>query len=209
LQISVNSLGMLYYFARMAEQLDVSSLDTIVEFGGGYGCLCRVFQELLPRRPAYVIVDLPEMLALQYVFLRASAPQYRIVPHTSAPTRIEAGTINLVPVHLAPLLSIRPDLFVSTFAISETPQRVQDDIARQGFFHAKATYLAGQETDAQLWRHIGLESSQALHRAVHDNFSHVRIQPFHYASAWELFASQPKTVLHSSTEWNSRCEAER
>jgi putative sugar O-methyltransferase len=193
LQISANSLGMLYYFARIAEAGGLESLHTIAEFGGGYGCLCRVFLELLPRPPTYIIIDLPEMLALQYVFLKASSPQYKIVPHTAAPLRIEPGAVNLVPVHLVDSVSTRPDLFVSTFALSETPWKLQEKVARGGFFGSKSVYLVGQETTTEFWQYAALDSPQALHRAVHDCFGQVRLQPYHFACAWELFASQPKS----------------
>jgi len=192
LQISANSLGMLYYFTRIAEAAGLESLHTIAEFGGGYGCLCRVFLELLPRPPTYIIIDLPEMLALQYVFLKASSPAYKVVPHTTAPLRIEPGAVNLVPVHLADSLTARPDLFVSTFALSETPWKLQEKVARGGFFGSKSVYLVGQETDTEFWKHVALDSPQALHRAMHDRFNKVRLQPYHFACAWELFASDPK-----------------
>jgi putative sugar O-methyltransferase len=192
LQISANSLGMLYYFVRMAEQVELRSLRTIAEFGGGYGCLCRVFLELLPQTATYVIIDLPEMLSLQYVFLKASSPGYKVVPHAAAPLRIEPGAVNLVPVHLANSLQTRLDLFVSTFALSETPAKLQEDVARWGFWGSQSVYLVGQETGTPFWQQAGLDSPQALHRAVHDCFSQVRLQPYHFASAWELFACVPK-----------------
>jgi putative sugar O-methyltransferase len=192
-QISANSLGMLYYFARIAEAAGLESLQTIAEFGGGYGCLCRVFLELLPRPPTYIIIDLPDMLALQYVFLKASSPACQIVPHTAAPLRIEPRAVHLVPVHLADAMPARPDLFVSTFALSETPWKLQEKVARGGFFGSKSVYLVGQETDTQFWKHAGLDSPQALHRAIHDCFAQVRLQPYHFACAWELFACGPKS----------------
>jgi len=193
LPISVNSLGMLYYFARIVEAAGVGALQTIAEFGGGYGCLCRVFLELLPGPPTYIIIDLPGMLALQYVFLKASSPACKVVPHTAAPLRIVPGSVNLVPVHLAHSVPARPDFFVSTFALSETPWKLQEKLARGGFWGSKSLYLVGQETDTQFWKFAGLDSPQALHRAVHDRFAQVRLQPYHFASAWELFASMPKS----------------
>jgi putative sugar O-methyltransferase len=192
LQISANSLAMLYYFVRIAEQSKLGSLHTIAEFGGGYGCLCRVFLELLPVPPTYVILDLPEMLTLQDIFLKASSPAYKVVPHRVAPLRLEAGAVHLLPVHLAGSLAAQPNLFISTFALSETPARLQEQIAQGRFFASHSVYLVGQETDAQFWQHAGLDSPKALHRAVHECFSQVRLQPYHFAHAWELFACDRK-----------------
>jgi len=192
LQLSANTLGMLYYFARIAERLPVERQRTIVEFGGGYGCLCRVALELLPQPTTYVIVDLPEMLALQYVFVRASSAERRVVPHFSPPVEIVANAVNLVPVSFADQLSVEPDLFVSTFALSETPRQVQERVARGRFFDSDAVYLVGQEVDASLWERLALDSPSALIDAARRDFAEVDIQPFHFASAWELFARHPR-----------------
>jgi len=192
LGLSANSLGMLYYFARIAERIAPGDLATIVEFGGGYGCLCRVFLELLPRTPTYVIVDLPEMLALQYVFVQASSARHRAVPHFSAPVEIVPGAVNLVPVSLAGDLGLEPDLFVSTFALSETPLSLQKKVADGGFFDSAALYLVGQETDAELWRDSALDSSAALIETARSSYTDVQIEPYHFASAWELFARRSR-----------------
>jgi putative sugar O-methyltransferase len=197
LKISANSLGMLYYFTRIAEKTDLKSLRAIVEFGGGYGCLSRVFQELLPSSPTYVIVDLPEMLALQHYFLRASSPERRVVTHFAPPTTLESGATHLVPVQHAQSLPLAPDLFVSTFALSETPQKLQESIAARRFFGAQSVYLVGQETDAKMWEHAALDSNQGLRSAVSREFEEVLIEPYHFASAWELRASRPKAVVLS------------
>ena len=192
LKISANSLGMLYYFTRIAEVGDLNSIRRIVEFGGGYGCLSRVFQELLPAPPTYVIVDLPEMLALQYYFLRASSPSRRVVAHHTAPKSLDPGATHLVPVQHAKSLAIEPDLFVSTFALSETPQHLQKGLRTNIFFGAKSLYLVGQDTSAEMWQHAALDQNQDLRSAASAQFSRVLLEPYHYASAWELRASNPK-----------------
>ncbi len=192
LGLSANSLGMLYYFARISERLAPADLETVVEFGGGYGCLCRVFVELLPRSPTYVIVDLPEMLAMQYLFLRSSSARCEVVPHASAPVGIVPGAVNLVPVSLAAELTAVPDLFVSTFALSETPLQLQERVARSRFFDSAALYIVGQEIDARLWKDLALDSSSVLLEAARRDFAAVEIRPYHYASAWELFARRPR-----------------
>jgi putative sugar O-methyltransferase len=190
--LSANTLGMLYYFARIAERIAPSDLGAIVEFGGGYGGLCRVFLDLLPRTPTYVIVDLPEMLAMQYVYVQASSAHHRTVPHFAAPFEIVPGAVNLVPVSLAAHLDFDPDLFVSTFALSETPRRLQQQIADGGFFASAALYLVGQEIEAELWKGLALDSSSALRDAARRDFADVQIEPYHFASAWELFARRPR-----------------
>jgi hypothetical protein len=188
LGISVNSLGMLYYFVRITEQLDRGRPSSIMEFGAGYGCLCRVFLELLPRHPTYVIIDIPEMLALQYVFLRGSSDTYQVIAHTSLPIDIKENCVNLVPVHLIEAVAFRPDLFVSTFALSETPKPVHEIVARHRFFNAKSIYIVGQNPEAERWRHVSLESMDVIRCAAYDVFANVQLEPFHFADAWEIMA---------------------
>jgi putative sugar O-methyltransferase len=192
LNISANSLGMLYYFSRVAEKTELAGLKTIVEFGGGYGCLCRVFRDLLPTPPTYIIIDLPEMLALQHYFLRASAPASRVIAHQGPPAFLEPGATHLLPVQHAKTLPVEPDLFISTFALSETPQKLQEEIAAKRFFNAKMLYLVGQDTGAAMWEHAALDSNEGLRAAARAQFQEVRLEPYHFASAWELLASAPK-----------------
>ena len=56
---SVSTLNKLYYFARIAETVSPEELETIMEFGGGYGLMCHLLMQLVEPRPTYVIVDLP------------------------------------------------------------------------------------------------------------------------------------------------------
>lgn len=189
LNISVNSLGMLYYFARILEYLDQSRLRTIVEFGGGYGNLCRVFLELLPGPLTYVIIDLPEMLAIQYAYLTGSSPRHSVEAPTSQPVQIRGGSVNLVPVYWAQELAlISCDLFISTFALSEAPTTAQNMVIGKEFFQADAVYLVGQHVNAALWRELALDSMEPVQRAASKLYPNVVLQPFHFADSWELLA---------------------
>ncbi len=189
LGISVNSLGMLYYFARIIEQLNRHDFGSIIEFGGGYGSLCRVFLELLPKPPTYVIIDLPEILALQYVFLRGSSSEYRVFPHTSLPIELKEGSLNLVPVHLIEELPLGGDLFVSTFALSEAGKAMQEIITRCSFLNCKAAYMVGQNARSIETEGVhSWESPETIHSAAQRVFDTVELAPFHLADAWELMA---------------------
>lgn len=146
-----------------------------------------MFLELLPKHPTYVLIDLPEMLALQYVFLRRSSTTYRVIAHTSLPIGIEENCVNLVPVHLIEAVPLTGDLFISTFALSETPNCVQEVIVRRRFFNCKSIYIVGQDPEAELWRDASLEVDM-IHHAAYSVFDNVQLEPFHFASAWEMIA---------------------
>ena len=47
---------------------DIVESQTIAEWGGGYGCLARMIRKI-NSSCTYIIMDLPELNALQYVYL--------------------------------------------------------------------------------------------------------------------------------------------
>lgn len=189
---SVSTLNKLYYFTRIAETVPPAELGTVMEFGGGYGLMCHVLMELVEPRPTYVMVDLPELLALQYVYLRGGS-SIPVTPHTETPVRIRESTVNLVPVQLLASTELECDLFISTFALSETPVSLQDFVAQEReFFGASCLYLTGQNIQDDLWREYSLEEMGSVRRAVEQLYDSVRIEPFPVVSAWELTATRAR-----------------
>lgn len=67
---SGNLIHQAYHLCRFEETtgLSLPTLPYIVEFGGGYGSLCRLFHQL-GFAGTYVIFDLPEVAVLQRFFL--------------------------------------------------------------------------------------------------------------------------------------------
>jgi hypothetical protein len=186
---SVSSLNKLYYFARIAETVPLAQLRTVMEFGGGYGLMCHVLEELVDPRPTYIMIDLPELLALQYVFLRGGS-RLSVTAHTETPVRVRQGTVNLVPIQLLASSEFECDLFISTFALSETPVSLQRFIAEREFFGASCLYLTGQNTEDELWKQYSLQEMDAVRRTAKELFDSVRVEPLPGVSAWELTASR-------------------
>jgi hypothetical protein len=191
LGVSVSSLNKLYYFSRIAAA--GRSFSTIMDFGAGYGHMCHVFAQLIEPRPTFILVDLPELLALQYVFLKASGVP--VVAHTTAGrTSITPGAANLVPIQSLVASDdgdLACDLFLSTFALSETPAPLQQLIAERRFFSASSLYVTGQQTTADLWSEYDFHPMERLQAAASEQFSVVSIEPFPVVSAWELRAQAP------------------
>ncbi len=138
---SANRVHQLAHLERFAEVtgVDPAGVESVVEWGGGYGELCRVW--LLVGRPTYTIVDLPIVSCLQWLFLASVLGEDEVVLHERA-GELVAGRVNLVPlgVEVAPAA----DVFVSTWALSESPPAVQDAVAGGGFFGAAHLLLAYQ-----------------------------------------------------------------
>jgi hypothetical protein len=105
---------------------EIASFDTIFEFGGGYGSMCRLTYNL-GFMGNYVIYDLPEFIALQEYFLTS----------LSLPTAVEFEKTSEAAPSISLLSKIPPDfknknnkksLFVATWSLSETPVELRQTI---------------------------------------------------------------------------------
>jgi putative sugar O-methyltransferase len=189
---SANAVGQLYYFSKLIEQVDYQSIETIVEVGGGYGCFARIAKTLLPDT-TYAIIDLPELLALQYFYLSSTVENQKVVVHYSAPKILVKGAINLIPVFLVEDLAIETDVFVSFFALSESALSVQRAVINKSFFGAHVAYLAGQIDG---WNFHPLKFDFVHHdtilESIRSGYTH------HYCNLFHTYASGP--VLTCSYE---------
>jgi hypothetical protein len=88
----------------------VESLKNIFEFGGGYGAMARVCNQLGFRGP-HVIADLPEFLLLQQFYLS----------QTGVPNAVFAADYT-------PFKGMEFDLFIAGCSLSEVPFDVRDAV---------------------------------------------------------------------------------
>lgn len=118
------------------------SSDNIVEWGGGYGNMARLVRRLNPEC-TYAIIDLPELSALQYVYLYTLlGDEVHLV--TPGQTQVKQGKVSIVPVGcvLSGEINISADAFLSTWAITESPQEAQEFVCKNLFFGAESILLA-------------------------------------------------------------------
>jgi hypothetical protein len=194
---STNSLGHLYYFARIMERTG-PNLRSVIEFGGGYGNLCRIFKTLLPDS-TYVIIDLPELLAVQFLFLRKTLGDAEVVLHKSPPSGFKEKSIHLVPAFFMEEIEFTPELFVSTFAISEATSAAQDLVIKKEFFRAKYCYVTGQLNgwgEGHRW-----ENHDSLIAAIRARYSAVDCHPFHIFTKDQLsYEVHARDLISSRTD---------
>lgn len=189
---SANALGQLYYAARILEQIPQEHINTIVEFGGGYGCLAHIFKSLLPTSTIYII-DIPELLSIQYLYLKTALPNEKIHVHISEhlTTAYEPG-IHLIPTHNMRNLNLQADLFVSNFALSEVTAHVQKTVAKKEFFNAHTCYITGQLDG---WGSFGFEQHDTLLANIRSFYQQAICQPFHLfldtIKSYEIIGSSP------------------
>jgi hypothetical protein len=149
---SHNSIRHLYSIARWMETAkpDLSSIRTVVEWGGGYGNMAKLFLRLSPSIKTYVIIDTPLFSLIQRVYLSVVLGAGRVHFISEPGEGIEEGKVNIVPVSFVESLSIRADLFVSTWALSESNAYAQRRVIERSCFSARHLLVAFQEANELL-----------------------------------------------------------
>jgi hypothetical protein len=134
----------LAYFYKLSGN-KIWSANTIVEWGGGYGNMARIIRRMNPNI-TYIIVDLPELLALQYVYLGSLEGADKINVVASDKDLILANKVNLVSSELllADRFEIKCDAFISTWALTECPEYIQKYVTDKFYFSAKDVYIASR-----------------------------------------------------------------
>jgi putative sugar O-methyltransferase len=184
--LSTNMLGMLYYLQRVAEQCEGKLPQRIVEIGGGYGAFALAYMKQNPSA-SYVVVDLPEMLAIQHYFLTLALPERRVTLAGGPDSQPEPGQILLLPSTRLSEMSLSCDLLFSTFGFSELPRELQRRIEATGYFNASRIFLAGQF--AAEFPDLNLVHHDEVVGAARKRFSHVHIERFHAGNNYLLTGS--------------------
>ncbi len=129
---SGNLLKQAYHVCRFEDVTGarLADVDSILEFGGGYGALCRLLFAL-GFGGTYVIYDFPEFTALQRFYLRAHGlPAAARAPSPSEPARPRIVTLSSLG-ELDELLERRPPgraALVALWSLSETPLALRDAV---------------------------------------------------------------------------------
>jgi len=184
--MSSNTVEMIYWqhllrrFARWPR--------SIMEFGGGYGAFSYLLCKQMPNYH-YTIIDLPEMLALQFYFLSSSLPGREICPITNQGNLVSENATVLVPLSLVDQMQVSTmDLFFSTFGLSETPDSMQTFILDQKFFGATNVFLAGQASNEY-------STHQRFLDGICNQYAYSAIEEGHNTCSYELWASKEALCL--------------
>lgn len=122
----------------------LADFQRVIEWGGGQGNFAKLMWRINGPR-TYVVVDTPLFTCLQWLYLSTTLGAHSVVVHSSEPVRIRPGLINLVPLSLIRSATLEPpDLFVSTWALSESSRAAQDFAVARGWMAADHLLLAYQ-----------------------------------------------------------------
>lgn len=148
-QTSHNTIHHLSHLANFSEetQTDLSKSKQVVEWGGGYGNLARIFLKINPG-VTYVIIDIPVFSFIQAVYLSSIFGDEKIHLITKPGEKLVAGKINILPLDRKIIENLnfgKTDIFVSTWALSESSADAQKFVESSSFFNATDLLIAHQE----------------------------------------------------------------
>lgn len=127
---SGNLIHHAYHLAQFEEKTGwrVEQMDYILEFGGGYGSMCRLFHNL-GFRGRYVIFDLPHFSALQQFYLKSIGLQIHSADTLSW---ADAGVICVSDLESLKILLRDAEehnaMFIATWSLSESPMWLRQSV---------------------------------------------------------------------------------
>ena len=145
---SHNSIHHLHHIMRFlsATKTDLDEIHSVVEWCGGYGNLAKIFTRLTSLPPTYVIIDTPLFSCIQWLYLATCLGEEHTNLLTTREDQLQPGKINLVPLCLVNQAYVNADLFISTWALSESSRFSQDYVVQRKWFNARHLLLAYQES---------------------------------------------------------------
>ncbi len=128
---SGNLIHHAYHAALFQEQsgVNIQDIDLVLEFGGGYGSMCRLFHNL-GFNGRYLLFDLPAFSALQRYYLRSIGLD--VASESDGAESLHGvfciSDINQLQSLLSVTSSSGPALFLSTWALSESPLKTREQV---------------------------------------------------------------------------------
>lgn len=128
---SENLIHHAYHLAQFEEKTGkrVDSMDLILEFGAGYGSMCRLAHNL-GFRGRYIAFDLPAFSALQRFFIESiSLTVHSVDGFKRAASGIACiSDVGLLREIISDMADKTGSMFVATWSISETPIQLRNSI---------------------------------------------------------------------------------
>lgn len=147
---TIHHLYHIYYYLETTST-KLKSINTVVEWGGGYGNLAKLWMRNVKPNSTYIIIDTALFCSIQSLYLGCIFGTKQINLLDKKSVGIVKGKINLVPLALLNSKNIEGDLFVSTWGLSESSAEAQDFVIRQHWFNAKHVLLGFQKSTSDLY----------------------------------------------------------
>lgn len=149
---SHNSIHHLYHLIRFLDKTkcDLDQMDIIIEWGGGYGNMAKIFRRLKSTPSTYVIIDIPLFSCIQWLYLATIFGEENINLLQNPEDTIHNKKINLLPICFVDRHKISANLFISTWALSESSRYSQDYVVNHNWFNSKHILLGYLHSDSSL-----------------------------------------------------------
>ena len=149
---SYNSIHHFYHIKRFEAETKVKilSVTSVVEWGGGYGNLAKLWWRLKDQKTTYTIIDTALFCSIQWLYLSSVLGPDKINLLKSRSDKILANKVNLAPLALLENTEIAGDLFISTWGLSESAAEAQDYVVSKQWFGAKHLLLGFQDSTKEL-----------------------------------------------------------
>lgn len=148
---SHNSIHHLYHLIRFSKQvdLDLSRVNDIIEWGGGYGNTAKIFIRL-NNDITYTIIDTPLFSCIQWLYLATILGEENINFISEPKQCIQSNKINILPLCFLKNHNLNSDLFIATWSLSESSVYSQDFVVLHNFFDSKHMLMAYQDSSEKL-----------------------------------------------------------
>lgn len=146
---SHNTIHHLYHIIKFLEitKSDLKSINTIIEWGGGYGNMAKLFKKLTENEITYIIIDIPIMCCIQWVYLSTIFSSEKINLIENINDSIKKNLINILPICFLENFNLNADLFISTWGLSESSKFSQDYLVKHNWFNSDHILLAYQDSN--------------------------------------------------------------
>ena len=152
---SHNTVHTLYHLERFTQRtgLPLKHMQRVVEWGGGYGNMARIFHKHTESQHQYILIDHPVFACLQWLYLSCVLGPERVFLLTQKTDKIRERGISIVPLNLLEHVDLRADLFISTWALSESSKFALQTVVGKKWFGARHFLIAFDES-FQATRHM-------------------------------------------------------
>ena len=148
----------------------VAEWDAVVEFGGGFGSLCRLMHQL-GFRGRYVIFDLPPFTMLQRYFLRSADVMREGDEHI-----VLTSDLAVLEREVAALPRDAWSMFVACWSLSETPlalrARIRPLVERIGRYAIAYQERYGEVDNVDFFTQRWLSGARCSRRITHRESDH-------------------------------------
>ncbi|MFX0132322.1 MAG: putative sugar O-methyltransferase [Candidatus Hodarchaeota archaeon] len=141
---SHNSIHHLYHLIRFFNKTkcNIDNINSVIEWGGGYGNLAKIFLRHKLKPITYIIIDLPIFSCIQWLYLATIFGEKHINLIHNSTVPIISEKINILPVSFTEKYQLKADLFISTWALTESSKYSQDYVLKSNWFSSKHFLLA-------------------------------------------------------------------